>query len=79
MFSILVGCIGMRHAMLQIDRKLLWLNVIIVIRCIGWESQFSVILIQNVALFFQFSQRLVRLRPINLFTSLASQMNRLVI
>ena len=74
-----IGCARVCRIMLQVDRKLLWLSVIIVIRRIGWESQFSVILIQNVALLFQISQRLVRLRPINLFTSLASQMNRLVI
>ena len=79
LIGMIISCIGVRRAMLQIDRKLLWLNVIIVIRCIGWESQFSFILIQNVALLYQISQRLVRLRPVNLFTGLTSQLNRLVI
>ena len=79
LFSILVGCIGMRHAMLQIDRKLLWRLVIVVIYRVSWECLGRVFFIQNIALLYQISQRLVRLRPVYLFTGLASQMNRLVI
>ena len=73
-----ISCARVCRIMLQVDRKLLWLSIIIVIRRIGWESLFSVILIQNVTLLFQVSQRLFRLRPINLFTSLACQMNRFI-
>ena len=69
----------MGRTMLEVDRKLLWRLVIVVIYRVSWECLGRVFFIQNIALLYQISQRLVRLRPINLFTSLASQMNRLVI
>ena len=73
------SCVSMGRIMLEVDRKLLWRLVIVVIYRVSWECLGRVFFIQNIALLYQISQRLVRLRPVYLFTGLASQMNRLVI
>ena len=65
----------MGRIMLEVDRKLLWCLRIVVIRCIISKS----ILVDNIALLSQLSQCLISFGMADLFTSLASQLNRLVI
>ena len=69
------GCVSMGRTMLEVDRKLLWCLRIVVIRCIISKS----ILVDNIALLSQLSQCLISFGMADLFTSLASQLNRLVI